>query len=140
MSISNVVRAAVHDGKKAVSLFEILKFLPDHGVGARIFRKSWRGGGTDKYFTLTKVAPSMDGRHGKIWGSQTWNGRPLRDGKVYVIHGANKMGVWEAQPTPEWVAGEAELHRILERAQHIKDGRAAAAPKVEPSGEAAPSP
>merc|ERR1712166_1701355 len=54
------------------NLFELCRLLPNYGVGFKLKRNSWKA--EDCYWTLSKTAPSMDGRHGKAY-----NGMKLPD-------------------------------------------------------------
>merc|ERR1711865_208482 len=54
------------------NLFELCRLLPNYGVGFKLKRNSWKA--EDCYWTLSKTAPTMDGRHGKAYGKLTWKG------------------------------------------------------------------
>lgn len=63
--------AAARRGRR--NLFELITTQPQFGVGTRVARSLWKG--YDTYFTVTKVRPSKDLRHGTAWGVQTWRGQ-----------------------------------------------------------------
>eukprot|EP00238_Polyblepharides_amylifera_P000753 CAMPEP_0196572340 /NCGR_PEP_ID=MMETSP1081-20130531/2409_1 /TAXON_ID=36882 /ORGANISM="Pyramimonas amylifera, Strain CCMP720" /LENGTH=120 /DNA_ID=CAMNT_0041889627 /DNA_START=148 /DNA_END=510 /DNA_ORIENTATION=+ len=55
------------------NLLEIIRTLPDYGVGSQMKRTSWNC--PDSYWTITKVRPKQDGRSGSVWGVRTWAGK-----------------------------------------------------------------
>ncbi|KAK3279311.1 hypothetical protein CYMTET_12803 [Cymbomonas tetramitiformis] len=74
--------------RSQANLFEILRNLPAYGIGERIRRTGW---GDDCFWTVSKVRPKTDGRHGKAWGELTWQGAPT--GKEAKIPGPLKT-IW----------------------------------------------
>mmetsp|Transcript_11974 Transcript_11974/g.22706 ORF Transcript_11974/g.22706 Transcript_11974/m.22706 type:complete len:122 (+) Transcript_11974:54-419(+) len=72
------------------NVFEIARNLPDYGVGSKIKRHTWLG--EDCFWTITKIKPNTDGRHGKAWGIKTWRGTELQE-RPTRIRGTLKQ-VW----------------------------------------------
>lgn len=71
--------------KKRKTLFDVLHFLPNFGVGQHIRKKKWHGFAS---IQLTNVKIGPDGRHGKAYGIKYWNGVPLneRPKRIFGVH------------------------------------------------------
>lgn len=80
---------AVQAVRKKPSLIEQLRLYPEHGVGTRVKRVSWR---TGVECTVHSIRPQRDGKHGRVWGVKQIDGCPVSS--VHELHSPNKRGVW----------------------------------------------
>mmetsp|Transcript_30567 Transcript_30567/g.66691 ORF Transcript_30567/g.66691 Transcript_30567/m.66691 type:complete len:128 (-) Transcript_30567:303-686(-) len=69
---AKAVFAAFQPLRGKPNFFEVARNLPNFGVGSKIKRNAWEG--DNCYWTVTKIHPDKDGRHGKAWGVLTWAG------------------------------------------------------------------
>lgn len=74
--------------RKKPSLIELLRGLPNQGVGASVARKAWRA---DRKWHVEEVRPDKHGVHGRVWGTLYYNGKPRRREE---LPSPNKRGVW----------------------------------------------
>ncbi|XP_020103588.1 uncharacterized protein LOC109720718 [Ananas comosus] len=73
--------------KKKKNLFDVVKFLPDWGIGYKVAKTHWR----DVSYQITKINLYKDGRHGKAWGIRFKAGLQAADDPIR-ISGVNKRG------------------------------------------------
>ena len=79
-------------GRSYKNVFEMVSGLPEFGVGAKLWRRTWKA---DCFYTVTKV-DFKDPHHGKIYGIRTWKGKA--DTVDERIHGCQKLAAWKYQP------------------------------------------
>ncbi|KAG2206216.1 hypothetical protein INT46_006384 [Mucor plumbeus] len=82
--------SAVTKGGK--SLFQLLRTLPNEGVGSRIVPNKFVNNPTLKnsYYEVTKVNLKEEGKNGRAWGVQVMKGHTMLDGKPVEIKGGLK--------------------------------------------------
>jgi small subunit ribosomal protein S34 len=89
-SVTNVVKNEVKNTMKSMkqeetlepthferlrsSLFEIIAWKKDFGVGMNVTRIPWKERYSDTYWTVKRVKMNRDLRHGRAWGNLTWKG------------------------------------------------------------------
>ncbi|KAK9818258.1 hypothetical protein WJX72_009693 [[Myrmecia] bisecta] len=85
------------------NLFEVAQTLPKRGLGADVQRSRWN---EEHFWRITAIKPSLDGKHGKVWGILHWKGKPQHEAPTQVNGPLKK--VWRAKPTSvpgsEWKA------------------------------------
>ncbi|KAL2650543.1 hypothetical protein R1flu_018671 [Riccia fluitans] len=59
--------------RKKKNLVEVLQFLPNWGLGAKVTKKHWQ---PQTYYQLTKIQLGKDARHGSAWGIYHEAGTP----------------------------------------------------------------
>ncbi|TYZ67085.1 hypothetical protein PybrP1_007677 [[Pythium] brassicae (nom. inval.)] len=70
---------------KAVgNVFQVLCPTRNYGVGARVTRKIWSRFTEPTYWEITRIQPSPDLKHGKVFGRFTFRGKT--DPKVKRIN------------------------------------------------------
>jgi hypothetical protein len=79
------------------SLFECLNGLRYFGVGSHVTRSIYRF--PDTYYVVSKVILSKDQRHGSVWGTMVWRGRPKA---VSEKIGAPLKKEWSVVSVPEY--------------------------------------
>ena len=77
-----------------MSLYQSCGQMPNHGVGAKFWRKTWP---ENSYWTLTQV-DLKDPGHGKAFGKLTWKG--VESDKIDRVRSPLKRGVWQYEPAP----------------------------------------
>ncbi|KAL3701082.1 hypothetical protein R1sor_019104 [Riccia sorocarpa] len=75
--------------RKKKNLIEVLQFLPNWGVGAKVTKKHWQ---PQTYYQLTKIQLGKDARHGSAWGIYHEAGAP-KSASEEKIGGVNKR-IW----------------------------------------------
>jgi len=54
-------------------LFDLLRVLPNSGIGSKVAKQNWR---EERYWEVTRIKIDPDGSHGKVWGTPYWKGKP----------------------------------------------------------------
>ena len=77
------------------TVFEMVKTLPDWGVGAKVAKGKWKHcGAENSFWTITRVRPRTS-RSGKVWGNLTWKGEEKEDKLDVRIPHAYRPGIWK---------------------------------------------
>ncbi|GBG70920.1 hypothetical protein CBR_g8222 [Chara braunii] len=74
---------------KKKNLFEVIRYLPNFGIGAEVHRSDWP---PRRFYQVTNIRLNQDGRHGKAWGVLYNAGKIGRDGREEEIRGSLKRG------------------------------------------------
>ncbi|BBN00043.1 small subunit ribosomal protein S34 [Marchantia polymorpha subsp. ruderalis] len=85
-SASTAASAASSKTRKKKNLVEVLQFLPNWGVGAKVCKGHWE---PDTFYQLTRIQLGKDARHGAAWGIFHASGAP-KSGVEEKIGGVNK--------------------------------------------------
>ncbi|KXZ43701.1 hypothetical protein GPECTOR_82g235 [Gonium pectorale] len=89
------------------TLSDLLRKLPQHGVGALVTRDTWHPEG-NKYWEVVEVVPQLDdpSRLG-VWGYQYYKGERVNENPKRIAS-VWKYG-WVLKPSPQEAGGLQEL-------------------------------
>ncbi|GAA5810051.1 hypothetical protein MFLAVUS_003469 [Mucor flavus] len=78
--------------KGGMNLFQVLRSLPNQGVGTKIAPTKYLNSPTLKnsYYEVTKVSLKEEGKNGHAWGVHVLKGHTMLDGKPVEIRGGLK--------------------------------------------------
>lgn len=61
--------------KSMQNVFQVLCPTRNYGLGARVTRKVWAKFPEESYWEITRIHPSPDLKHGKVFGRFTFRGK-----------------------------------------------------------------
>ncbi|KAI8884093.1 hypothetical protein K501DRAFT_248450 [Backusella circina FSU 941] len=79
--------------KGGKNLFELLRTLPNQGIGSRVVPNKFINNATLKqsYYEVTKVNLKEETKNGRAWGVEVLKGHTMKDGKPVEIRGGLKF-------------------------------------------------
>lgn len=77
-SIEQDQESEMATSKAAANVFQVLCPTRNYGVGARVTRKIWSKFPEPTYWEITRIHPSPDLKHGKVFGRFTFRGASHR--------------------------------------------------------------
>mmetsp|Transcript_12007 Transcript_12007/g.30827 ORF Transcript_12007/g.30827 Transcript_12007/m.30827 type:complete len:144 (-) Transcript_12007:272-703(-) len=137
-----VAAAAANVAKrvKKKNLFDLLRVMPNSGVGAKVARYTY----TEKsHWEVTRVKISPDGSHGQVWGTLMFDGKPSTSRRMpkgdTPIPGPLKQ-VWRVRtstvPDAGWVS--EDWGAVKAALRELEEGAAAGGEGPEDAGDGAP--